>query len=259
MSRSPEEPTEGDRLHRRALIELPELALDSPVDPIIAAHVAGCADCQVELQSLRAVRDLARFGSVGGTARAGAAEPEALRPGPLVWDRISAELAAGPPVEPGRVEPDAGRRWSRRLPRRGLLAGLAAAAIVVAGVAGWTLGSRQGDSARARGQAVLAAQPGTVASAQGHAVMRPSHDGYQMTVTTTGLPAPTGYYEVWLYDPSAAKMVAIGTLGSDAQGSFTMPAGIDTQAYYVVDVSNQLYNGDPRHQTSVLRGTIRTG
>lgn len=257
MSPSSEHPTDGEWMHRRAPAELPELALDNTVDPQIAAHVDSCPDCRAELESYRAVRNLARFGSVRGTGEVdgdGTTPPE---PGPQVWDRISAELSAARPAEPD-ARPD--RTTARGgLPRRAVLSLLAAAAVVAAGFVGWAVGDQQGSAPRTSAQAALAAQPGTAASAHGRAVMHTSRDGYQMTVTTAGLPAPHGYYEVWLYNPSTAEMVAIGTLGSDAQGTFTVPGGIDTQAYHVVDISNQRYNGDPRHQTSVLRGTITTG
>jgi len=258
VSTSPEHPTDGEWLHRRALADLPELALDNPVDPQIAAHVDSCPDCRAELESYRTVRDLARFGSVRGTVVVDGDGATPAGPGPQVWDRITAELAAPQPAGPARPDPTVGR--ARRVPpRRVVLSLLAAAAVLAAGFVGWTLGDQQSNAPRASAQAALAAQPGTAASAHGRAVMHTSRDGYQMTVTTAGLPAPRGYYEVWLYNPSTAKMVAIGTLGSDAQGTFTVPGGIDTQAYHVVDVSNQRYNGDPSHQTSVLRGTITTG
>jgi hypothetical protein len=51
-------------------------------------------------------------------------------------------------------------------------------------------------------------------------------------------------------------MVAVGTLGDDDRGSFTVPAGLDLTAYHVVDVSAQNYDGNPAHQQSVLRGQL---
>jgi Anti-sigma-K factor rskA len=75
-------------------------------------------------------------------------------------------------------------------------------------------------------------------------------------VTTSGLPPRNGYYEVWLYDPTANNMVAIGALGDGGRGTFTLPAGINLQNYHVVDVSAQDYVGGSviAHAQSVLRG-----
>ncbi len=91
---------------------------------------------------------------------------------------------------------------------------------------------------------------------QGTAVVRRSPDGYTLQVNTEKLPAPPGYYEVWLYNPSINQMIAVGTLGSGARGSFTVPDGIDLIAYHLVDVSAQRYDGNNTHERSVLRGPL---
>ncbi|MGN6608158.1 MAG: anti-sigma factor [Jatrophihabitans sp.] len=233
----------SDDLHRRAWDELPHLALHNPVDAELAAHIETCDLCQDELRAFRAIREIARVG---------AADDGTPGPSPQVWERIHAAVADDD--RPGRtVTPTV----TPLRPRRRLLAPLlAAAAVVAAAGIGWAVGHSRSAPASSTASADLAAQPGTAAAAHGEATMHASPYGRQMTVTTSGLPAPHGYYEVWLYDPSANKMVAIGTLGAKARGSFTVPEGIDTQAYHIVDVSDQRYNGDPSHQTSVLRGQI---
>jgi hypothetical protein len=86
--------------------------------------------------------------------------------------------------------------------------------------------------------------------------MRATSGGFVMDVRTAGLPARDGFYEVWLFDPSAVKMVPIGLLGSGGRGSFTVPGGLDVTAYHVVDVSIQRYDGNPKHGTSALRGAL---
>jgi hypothetical protein len=76
-------------------------------------------------------------------------------------------------------------------------------------------------------------------------------------VSATMPPAPErGYYEVWLLDERTNSMVAVGALGENGQGTFTMPAGLDMAGYSVVDVSAERYDGDPAHASSVLRGTL---
>ena len=254
--------------HELAAGELPTHALGAPLDPRLAAHIRGCAECQESLNAYRSLVRLARGGEAGEPAGRGG-------PAPQVWAAISGQLGlsdapsapSAPAVarEPAATSAPAARQAAAAASarptgrvRRIVTGGLLAAAIVAAGATGWVIGDHQAGPPSSAAQAQLSAQPGTRATAHGRAVMRATADGYQMHLTTTGLPAPAGYYEVWLYDPSAGKMVAIGTLGADAQGSFTVPAGIDTRAYHVVDVSNQRYNGDPTHQTSVLRGALST-
>lgn len=249
MSPSPDHPSD----------ELAAYALGTPIEPSAQQHIQDCPRCQEDLTAYRAIADLARHGGELDTA---------ARPPEHVWARITDDLGwdvaspapaatgAAPTDRPRDITEVATRRRLRRWVSTGLVA---AAAVLAAGIGGWLLGERHSQAPRMSAQAELAAQPGTTAAAHGRATMLPAADGFQMQLTTSGLPAPAGYYEVWLYDPSAGKMVAIGTLGTDAKGTFTVPAGIDTHAYHVVDVSNQRYNGDPAHQTSVLRGTLSPG
>ncbi len=138
-----------------------------------------------------------------------------------------------------------------------MLAAAAVIAVAAAALGGWLVGrSSPSTQANRSAHAVLQAQLGIADEVHGTATMHTSTAGYTMDVRTHGLPAYNGYYEVWLYNPSVGTMVAIGTLGTGGKGSFTVPGGIDTQAYHVVDVSAQRYNGDNRHQRSVLRGAL---
>jgi hypothetical protein len=250
----------ADSAHVRTAAELPTHALGDPLDAPLEQHLHACPQCQEDLAAYRSIVRLAHDDVAGAPSTGG--------PSPQVWTRVVDELGlSAPRAEP---EPDdlaaarTGRGRTRRpaataqpgRTRRVVAGLLVAAAIVAAGVVGWVIGDSRTGSPGSTAQAQLAAQPGTAASAHGHADMRASGDGYQMQLTTSGLPAPAGYYEVWLYDPSANKMVAIGTLGTDARGTFTVPAGIDTRAYHIVDVSDQRYNGNAAHQTSVLRGAL---
>ena len=234
-------PHDEDDLHVRALDDLASYALGEAPEPIVAEHIAHCEQCQAELSDYERVAALARM--------SGRVEDDPDIPPAGVWARIEAELH--PPATPLPV--------ARRAPRwrRTLLAAAAVVAVLSAAVAGWAIGhSSSSNSPGSSAQAVLQAQPGTADEVRGMATMHSSRTGYSMDVRTKGLPAYNGYYEVWLYNPSANRMVAIGTLGAGGVGSFTVPGGIDTQAYHVVDVSAQRYNGDNGHQRSVLRGPL---
>ncbi len=155
------------------------------------------------------------------------------------------------PLPPGPTERSP-RRWVRPL-----LAAAAAVVLLAAGTVGWALGrSSDANTVTRTSAAVLTSQPGTPAAVAGRAVVHNSPNGDTLQVSTTNMPAPAGYYEVWLYNPSINQMVAVGTLGTGAQGSFTVPSGIDLNAYHVVDVSAQRYDGNNTHERSVLRGSL---
>lgn len=247
-----------DALHARAHDDLASVALGEPADAELQAHVESCDRCREELGDYRRITELARG--------AGRLSPPAELPPAAVWSRITAELGGAPTTDTTPVpaqsagapaaEPRPPRATAR--PRRSLLA-LAAAvvAVLAAGTIGWAAGRSTSPSTPARAMAAaLQAQPGTAVAAHGTATMRATSGGFVMDVRTSGLPARDGFYEVWLYDPSAARMVAIGLLGSSGQGSFTVPGGLDVSAYHLVDVSLQRYNGDPQHGTSALRGPL---
>ena len=258
----------GNGRHQTAQQDIASLALGEHVDPTVDEHVLTCVACRRDLDAYRQVAELARAGKHAADAR--------TDPPPRVWDRIATELGladvpadvapsaqavpvsadrhpADPPVGP----PPAGAavrtpRWSRVL-----LAAAAVIALAGTGVAGWAIGHQSSGTAAARSsQAVLAAQPGTSREATGKAVLHTGAGGYTLSVTASGLPAPRGYYEVWLFNPSINQMVAVGTLGAGTRGSFTVPDGIDLSAYHVVDVSAQKYDGNNTHERSVLRGPL---
>jgi hypothetical protein len=146
-------------------------------------------------------------------------------------------------------------RWRR--PRVLLAAAAAVVAVALGGVGGYALG--HGNSATARPtalQAELAPQPGGPAEVTGQAVIAPSTRGYTLQVTTDRLPERTGYYEVWLFNPTINQMIAVGSLGVGHAGQFTVPAGVDLSEYHIVDVSAQNFDGNNQHERSVLRGTL---
>ena len=72
-------------------------------------------------------------------------------------------------------------------------------------------------------------------------------------------PDTKGFYEVWLLDEDAKRLVSIGLLDL-SQGTtarFPIPDDIDLATYPVVDVSVEPADGNPAHSgDSVVRGTL---
>jgi hypothetical protein len=67
-----------------------------------------------------------------------------------------------------------------------------------------------------------------------------------------------GYYEVWLLQPDAQRMVQVGVVQRGAT-VLPLPTGIDLGAYPVVDVSKEPLDGVPTHSgVSVARGELQT-
>ncbi|WP_442934580.1 anti-sigma factor [Micromonospora sp. CPCC 205739] len=72
------------------------------------------------------------------------------------------------------------------------------------------------------------------------------------------LPNVSGYYEVWLINPSNMKMFSVGVL-RDRSGDalLLLPPNVDLQAYSVVDVSAEQFDNKPAHSgDSLLRGNL---
>jgi hypothetical protein len=93
-------------------------------------------------------------------------------------------------------------------------------------------------------------------TAHGTATVTQGEAGTTLSVAASHLPLRQGYYEVWLYNPQADKMIAVGTLGSGGDGVWTLASTIDLRSYSVVDVSAQDFDGNPAHKDSVLQGPL---
>ncbi len=80
--------------------------------------------------------------------------------------------------------------------------------------------------------------------------------GQEVRVNTADLPPATNSsYEVWLFGDDG-KMVSLGTL-DDGNGTFTVPQGINTREYRVVDISDEPPDGNPAHSgISLIRGAF---
>lgn len=241
---------------------------DDLVAALAEAHV-GPADLDAALQArgitglpTHTRTDLADTLAVVQALRA---EPALADPSPAVWDRISADLAHEADVDataPGRAADasvvDLGARRARRDGRRLRWAPAAAAAVVgllVGGGVTW-LGLRPQPeppvaAPRVLGDATLG--PVTATGTEAHAEMLREADGaLELRVDVPEVPdAEAGYYEVWLRDADATRLISLGTVTSTST-TLTVPEGIDFARYPVVDVSHEHFDGDPTHSGATL-------
>jgi hypothetical protein len=256
-----------DRQETLALVALGEPVAEQRRD--LAAHIDSCPACQDELTALRRTVVLARH---AGENR----DDHASVPAPRVWQQIATELQLS---ERGSADdhrrdsrptdrndgrdssgPESRRGIAVRAPswRHRMLLAAAAVLIAAAGVGGgyWAGHNSRPGRAAVSATARLTQITGGPGGAGGVATVHETAAGPQLSVRTHGLPLRAGYYEVWLFNPTANKMVAVGTLPQTGAATLPVPPGLDVDAYHVVDVSAQLYNGNPTHRQSVLRGAL---
>ena len=231
------------------------LALGDEQPEVLAReHLAGCARCAAELESLsRVVR-------VGRSSR----DVEIVEPSPEVWRRIHAELSLAPqlaelPRRPVQESPAPDTTVTRRRPERrsrtGVWWAVAAAALVI-GVVGGVVGNAlatQPASARLVAEARLDPLPDW--SASGSAKVEESATGARRVVVDMNAPGD-GLREVWLIDPATSGLVSLGLL-SGGKGEFSLPSTVDLSRYSVVDVSQEPDDGNPEHSgDSIVRGEL---
>lgn len=233
--------------------------------PEDAAHAAQCAQCRAEVESLSSVAAL-----VSGAAGAG----PLLTPPERVWDAIRAEVAEEPPrqidseplhaVNPSlRAQPSSASALEdelaprrRRAPAWAMVAAAVGGAVLGAGavITGLTLGTADA------GSTVVAEAPladlATEADA-GTAVLETREDGTEVLVVDTDFSElDDAYLEVWLIDENVEGMVSLGHLTGD-RTEFVLPAGFDTSAFPIVDISVEPLDGVPTHSgDSVTRGVL---
>ena len=233
------DPTEHVSADDLALRALGEELPDVPEN-----HLATCAHCQSELDQLRAVV---------ATARSVQPDDYPVAPPTSVWDAVVAELGLG--ARNGQAATTAaagGRRRSVLLAAAagviGLLIGIGATAVVTAGdddlpvVASTELTVLADDS------------PGGDAE-----VLRDGCGRVLELDVPTLSPDSTGFYEVWLLDKDAKRLVSIGLLdlSQGTRARFPIPDDLDLATYPVVDVSVEPADGNPAHSgDSVVRGTL---
>lgn len=204
---------------------------------------------------LSALRDIGRH--VGG--------PEDLETPPAgLWDRIAAEAGisgASPNAFEAAVatdeRPSADEELATvselpaRVPRSvwALGAAAAAAVIVVIGLAVLSPGTDGSVVASASLDRLLGE------SAQGSAELRDVDGGLRLQIDASGIDAEDGFVEVWMIDPDVSQLVSLGPLRAD--GTYDLPAGLDAEAFPIVDLSFEPFDGDPTHSgQSVLRGQL---
>ena len=223
-----------------------------------AAHLSTCAQCRAEV---------AKLGAVVATARTIQGDDYPVAPPDAVWKRIVEEIhrddvppASSAPV--ADVLPVASQR-----PGRGRWAmSLAAAAVVglLRGAGGtWTFARIATTPPPTQvGQVSVSILRGLdTPAATGQAVLRSDSAHMRtMTLTVEHLAAwPGAFYEVWLIDLAHNHLVALGVLGADGRGVYTLPVGLSLSEYSAIDVSLQPMNGSPEHSgKSAVRGTVTT-
>jgi hypothetical protein len=220
------------------------LALGESVNAADEAHAASCPRCQSRLDQLSAVV---------GTARSVTPEDHPVAAPPAVWAAITAELGL---AESGSGVTSIADAPSRRRSRTWLVA--AAAAMVGIIVGGGTVAAVLSDQPSE--SFVASADLGPIADSgfTGTAVVQRSADGNVLTVSVPGLPPVDGYYEVWMATPDTTTMVALGAIIPGHEAVFTLPAGLDPDAFPVVDVSIEHFDGDTGHSAeSVVRGQLQ--
>jgi hypothetical protein len=244
----------------------------------VAEHLASCDRCRDEVAALQRVAAVTR-----------ASEDVTLAAPPEhVWERIAAEIARTPQqaaasaTDPGRAAERASegapggtrsgaqhqavarRPRSRPRRRRALaiaIAGVGVLAVVLGiGVAsGIVPGLPRGDTETVLANTELAALPGW-SGTTGRAELERDQDGrVTLLVDLHGERGRSGtgpLREVWMMRSDLGGLVSVGYLDGD-QGRFTVPDGVDTAEFPVVDVSAEADDGDPAHSgDSIVRGTL---
>ena len=254
------------------------LALADPPEEGETGHLSTCPRCRQEVASLRevaalgaqtqSVRDLpappdrvwrgilAEVSSAAPAAAPAAAPTAAPTAAPATGDHTAADPAGRRPARGARPLAAVRNRWTR-LP----VLAAAAAALVVAGTLGvGRLVDREDATPPAppvAARATLDRLPTAPAGVRGDARVLGTGGAERLHLHVTGLPLSTGYYEVWLIDPRTERMISVGTLGGAADALLPLPATVDLNAYRVVDVSAEAYDGRPAHSGhSLLRGTL---
>jgi hypothetical protein len=199
----------------------------------VEAHLRSCAECRATVEQLAAVVTAARRSS----------DTELVDPPPSVRRAVLRKAA----VEAARSSRGARAAWRRR--SAGVLA--AAAALVLVGLLGVTPLLRPAE------RLVAATDLEALAEVPAATARLLEVDGALVLALDVELPPTEGYYEAWLIDTEVAGMVSLGPVPDDRR--LVVPDGLSVDAFPVVDVSVEPFDGDPTHSgDSVLRGVLPT-
>lgn len=178
------------------------------------------------------------------------------RPPDGLWNYIAGELGMAIVGAPGPAEAQQAEvieisRWQRYA--RPIL--VAAAVVALVAVAVGTLVSTGSDGSETSVLASAELEP-LGDSGSGNAELVTTDDGdLVLAVEFSGVSADDGFHEVWLLDPDVSKLISLGPARVD--GIYQVPAGLDPTEVPVVDVSFEIFDGDPSHGgNSVLRGVL---
>lgn len=258
-------------------------ALGEEIDAADVAHLASCEQCRDEVAELAEVVAIGREApselpelpdqiwtgiqqDLGFTIGPPAALPLTRRDGVVPGDASgSGASGSGPSAPPpaqeagdGTVVPLVRRSGWGRLAAVASVAAMAGA--LVGGTVVWSALNRAtpdpGDVQLVVARATLDPLSESV-SEPGEAKVLDSPDGQVVRVDARSLPQKDGFYEVWLLDADATKLVALGALPAGAVGTFTVPPGVSIEDFPVVDISLESYDGDPGHsKNSLMRGVL---
>jgi hypothetical protein len=189
------------------------LALDDALDPPTRAHLASCAACRAEVESLASV--VARVKAV-----------EVPEPSPLFWDHLAARVGDAIAREPAPERP----RWWAPRPLWGVVA-----ALVLAAVAAISWSARSAD---APPQAVARTAPPSVAPSLPVAP----------DAADAGDPADASGDDGWRLIAAMADDADLDTLAPAAGGSELTIAGLtaDERAALIRELEAALASGRGR-------------
>ncbi|MGV1037496.1 MAG: anti-sigma factor domain-containing protein [Candidatus Nanopelagicales bacterium] len=253
---------------------------EAPASAQDAEHLRSCAQCQAEVT---------RFANVATVGRSISVEDQPVEPPASVWDNIQAAVSAQPSedtddaesvtgrangsdseVQPGVVgataaEPTSIEDFKNRSKRSKWLP-LAAAAAAGALLGGSVIAGVLAQNDARQAPAVLASgalgplPDGPDQQTTGKARLERAGDQYVLQVSVAQLPAPSGFFEVWMMNPTTSGLVAVGSFNANqAEASFPVPEGLPLTEYTTVDISDEPFDGVPGHSTvSVLRGNMST-
>jgi len=208
---------------------------------------------------------------LGALGRPTAADRDLDAPPPDLWDHISDEAFAPPgemnaPADapngadaPGAGVVDLSERRNRRQ-MVGAKVGLAAAAaalVLIAGVAAVLVSRSSGTDT----EVVAATDLDLLAGGgSGSAELVQTDDGLELVVDVSDLQpqADSDFFELWMLTPDASAMQTMGTFeATSGRVEVPVPASVDADEFPVVDISEELDDGDSTHSgKSILRGTL---